>query len=112
MKDHKWEVIVTNKPWNMSRDIYLIERGYKTSLAHIVKGQLEMTEVKEGSTDPEPTMNIPWDVWEALKVSLIDTKIREKSEVEAELGATKYHLEDMRKLLKLSPITKPEKVND
>lgn len=98
----KWEVKVVDKLWNMSVDLYIIQRGYKTSLAHIVNGRLEMSEVVEGiAEDPQPTMTIPYDVWEAIKISMIDTKVREKSEVESELKATSYHLEDLRKLLKI-----------
>lgn len=83
----------------MSRDSY-----QNVSLAHIVNGQLEMTEIQEGATDPEPTLRLPVEVWNAFKEVLIDKKFREKSEVEAELGATKYHLEDMRTLLKLKTL--------
>lgn len=101
VKDN-WEIKVIEQPWNLTVKIYLFIKGYKTSLAHIVKGNLEITEIKEGGAkEPEPTMILPIDAWNLLKITMIDNKVREKGEVEAELGATKYHLEDMRKLLKI-----------
>jgi len=69
-------------------------------LAHFVKGQLEVEEIAEGSVvDPEPTMKMPLDVWNTLKRTMIDDKVRDKSEVEAELKSTNRHLEDMRKIV-------------
>jgi hypothetical protein len=93
-----WKVFAQDEPWRMSKAIYLIHDGNRKEIASIEKGNLVMTEVKEGAVNPEPTFRLPWEVWEAIKEVLIDTKVREKGEVEAELKATLYHLEDMRLL--------------
>lgn len=100
--NENWEIKVIEQPWNLTVKIYLFVKGYRTSLAHFVKGNLEMEEVKESAIEPDATMILPIDAWELLKRTMIDNKVREKNEVEAELGATLYHLEDMRKLLKLN----------
>jgi hypothetical protein len=96
-----WKIEVRELPWSMKVEIYLIDKDYKPSLAHYKNGQIELTEIIEG-LEQEPTFTLPVSLWEAMKYQMIDNKVREKNEVEAELGATKYHLEDMRKLLKLN----------
>lgn len=96
--NNQYKIIVQEKPWSLNVDIYILEKGYRTSVASVEKGYLKMTEIKEGANEAPPTLTIPLEVWEVLKREMIDNKVREKSEVEAELGATKYHLEDMRKL--------------
>lgn len=102
MTNKNWEVKVVDKFGLWSVDIYLVEKGHSISLAHFKDGQIEMEEIKDGMIDPKPTMTLPMELWAAIKATMIDDKIRDKSEVEAELNATKYHLEDMRKLLKLT----------
>lgn len=94
----QYKIVVQEKPWSLNVDIYILEKGYRTSLASVEKGYLVMTEVKEGAEVGKPTLTIPLEVWEILKKEMIDDKVREKSEIEAELMATKYHLEDMRTL--------------
>ena len=103
MNNEIWEIKVIEQPWNLTVKIYLIQKGNRAYLAHIRKGFLELEEIKQGHTEPEATMVLPSDVWNLIKETMVDNKVREKNEVEAELGATKYHLEDMRKLLKLNP---------
>lgn len=99
-----WEIIEQELLGSFSVKIWLVLRdGIRPTLAKIIKGHLEMTEIKEENVEYEPTLSLPYDAWQALKHSMIDKKVREKNEVEAELGATKYHLEDLRKLLKLFP---------
>lgn len=95
------EIKIVEQPWLMSVSVYIFEKGYKPSIAHYKDGRLEMSELVEGEIDPEPTLKLPYEVWDCLKHQLIDNKVRDKNEVEAELGATRYHLEDMRKLLKI-----------
>ena len=99
MEKNNWEVKVVENFGSWTVDVYLIEKGYRVSLAHFVNGQIEREEIKDGGIEAKPTMTLPKELWEAIKTSMIDNKVREKSEVEAELGATKYHLEDMRKLV-------------
>lgn len=104
MNNENWEIKVIENIGTLNVSIYMFQRSDKIRLAHFVKGQIELEEMDESAIEPEPTMKIPYDVWNCLKRTMIDDKVREKSEVEAELGATKYHLEDMRKLLKLNKI--------
>ena len=96
--NNQYKIVIQEKPWSLNVDIYILEKGYRTSLASVKDGYLEMTELKEGETEGKPTLIIPLEVWQILKREMIDNKVREKSEVEAELMATKYHLEDMRTL--------------
>lgn len=97
-----WEVIVQDLVGTMRSDIWLIMRdGVKPSIAQIKDGQIKLEELKEGESEVKPTLSIHYDAWQAIKKAMIDDKVREKSEVEAELKATKYHLEDMRKLAKV-----------
>lgn len=98
-----WEVIEQEQVGLWSVKVWLILKdGRLPTVAHIVKGEILLEELKEGAVEVEPTFNINLDAWRTLKAAMVDTKVREKNEVEAELGATKYHLEDLRKLLKLT----------
>ena len=101
MINEEWEVIVNDRIPSWEIEIYLIKKGYKPQLAHIKDGFIRLVDIKRGELDPHPTLRVNRDVWQALKMALIDKQEREKSTVESELIATKYHLEDMRKLLKL-----------
>jgi len=83
-------------------DIFILRAfsNHKTELATIKDGNLEFSELKEGEMWPRPTMQIP----ESLLQKIIDAFSKEvpptkKVELDAELKATKYHLEDMRKLV-------------
>ena len=106
MKNETWEVIVQENIGMWMVDVYLIQRGtLRPAIAHIKNNELELTELKEGQVQAEPTLTLNRDAWNALKSAMVDKQEREKSTVESELTATKYHLEDMRKLLKLNPLT-------
>lgn len=85
-----------------SMAIYITNSGGEGYfIGRIVKNRLEWEkqETEGSTTEPEPTMTISRYVWELLKHSIVGTNERDKHTVEAELGATKYHLEDMRKLV-------------
>ena len=97
MKSGKWEIIEQNTLERFVTKVWLVFRDGIPQVASIVNGQLQLTKIEEGKEYP-PTLDIPYDAWQAIKRAMVDEKVREKSEVEAELGATKYHLEDMRKL--------------
>jgi hypothetical protein len=100
-----WEVIEQEQIGNWTVKVYLVLKdGPRPQVAHIKDGFLEMTEIKEGEMEVKPTFDINMDAWRTLKGAMTDKKVREKNEVEAELGATKYHLEDLRKLLKLKDV--------
>lgn len=74
--------------------------GNKVYVAKQVK--LEFEEVPEGHFFEEPTLAINWiyskDLMAAFKEALDGEKLP-ASAVEGELKATKYHLEDMRKIV-------------
>ena len=67
-------------------------------------GIITMEELVEGSMAIDPTMIMPYEVWDGIKgVFEQIEETPQKVAVDAELHATKYHLEDMRHLLKLPP---------
>lgn len=68
-------------------------------VARIKDNHLEWEKRKDDGVELEPTMTLPLFIWDIFKRSLMDNQERDKHTVEAELGATKYHLEDMRKLV-------------
>lgn len=72
----------------------------KAQLATVKEGNLEFTDIKEGQEWPQPTLRIP----ETLLQKIVDAFAKEvpptkKAELDAELKATKYHLEDLRSLV-------------
>lgn len=82
---------------------YELNKAYN---GYLKNGRLEWSEVKEGVvelTKLTPFMMIPrYFPVQELVDALTDTKkATEQVETLSELKATKYHLEDMRKLLKL-----------
>lgn len=103
IREKNLEVIVRDFDGGWSTKIWIINRSFDGVRSATVKnGMLEMTKIEEGK-EPPPTLELNMDIWRELKRVLIDNKVREKNEVEAELIATKYHLEDMRTLLKIKP---------
>lgn len=86
--------------------------GMRQYVAKEIK--LEFEEIPEGSFFKEPTLRIDWydskDFMAALKEALDGEKLP-PSAVEGELKATKYHLEDMRKILDgfVGPLTEESK---
>ena len=107
-----WEVIEQEQVGQWTVKVYLVLRdGPKPQIAHIKNGFFEMQEIKDEDegVDIKPTLHINLDAWKTLKLAMVENKVREKNEVEAELGATKYHLEDLRKLLKLKETNDPTK---
>jgi len=100
MYGSNWEVIAQEGVGAWTVKVWLIEKSYKPSVAHIKDGHLELSEIKEGSDyEVEPTFSLNMDAWRAIKMAMLNNVEREKSTIEAELGATKYHLEDLRKLV-------------
>lgn len=98
-----WEIIEQEVIGQFVTKIWLLNKQPNgISIAHFVGGNIELELVKEDpSKEIEPTLKINCDIWRMIKKSLTEEKVREKNEVESELIATKYHLEDLRKLLKL-----------
>jgi hypothetical protein len=102
MFNKDYEVVIRDQLAFLKVDIYIIDRGNsKLSIAKIEDGQLVFVEYENGAFDPPPTLSMPAGFWDVFKAKIIDKKVRDKNEVEAELKATKFHLEDLRTLLKL-----------
>ena len=100
-----WIVVLQHTPWSDNYELNIGKVDVNNSKFYHASaeknGYLKLTEVKEGeSTDP--ILRIPGSAWqglaEALRGVVPDTDVKE---IDAELKATKYHLEDMRKLAKL-----------
>ncbi len=84
--------------------LFYKEIGGKRLVAKPVK--LEFEELKEGLTTG-PTLTIPWDITESFLRNLAEAldnegiKTDKDARIAGTLEATKYHLGDLRKLLKL-----------
>jgi len=98
MNNNEWAVHIQKNLGGYNVNIYIIKKGLKPEIAYIKDNYLELSELI-GGVEQEPTLKLPLEVWNTLEHQLINDKVREKSEVEAELSATKYHLEDFRKLV-------------
>lgn len=74
-----------------------------TEIAHIDKnGLLKWDKVKEGGFEICPTIQMNRLIWDCISRALQGVaQPPEQSHIEGELQATKYHMEDLRKLLKL-----------
>lgn len=94
-----WHCIVTQEPWNDTVKVHLAFRhNGKLQLAKIENGKVVLSDHKEDA-DSEPMFVLPYMAWETVLGAIggIPSDIKQES-VDAELKATKYHLEDMRKL--------------
>lgn len=99
--NEEWKVHVNNEPWSDNTVVWLGRykdgRFYNATIAK--DGYLQLDEQKEGAVPP-PLMKLPTPVWKQLidAVNKVVPPI-EKEIVDAELKATRYHLEDMRTLV-------------
>lgn len=93
-----WQVISQKEIGSFQVKVWLVYKGFKPSVAYWRDGTFELVEIKEGVLS-EPTFVMNLNMWEALQASMTENHERQKSTVEAELSAVKYHLEDMRKLV-------------
>lgn len=97
-----WRVIVYNEPWCDRVKIYLAQQhNGRLYLGSIDKdGFIEMKEHPEGSAKDRPLMVLGRYAWQAMADCFSQVVPETKIEVvDAELKATKYHLEDMRALV-------------
>jgi len=96
-----WRVFVNPRPGDWNVDVWLINRqGADTYNASVEKGTITLTKLKEGASPENPFLRIHQDVWQLLIDAMAEnTPPTKKERVEAELEATKYHLEDMRQLV-------------
>lgn len=98
-----WKVLVNPRPYDWNVEVWFVQRqGSDAYLASIDKGQITLTLIKEGDATQKPTLIVPQEVWQLLSNAISETTPSVKKErIEGELESTKYHLEDLRKLLKL-----------
>ena len=85
-------------------DVYIYSRGNNGTVNYSIRedGGIEAKEVPEAVEYKEikPFMSIPGIMWEDLVLALTEQLPDiSKREIDAELKATKYHLEDMRRLV-------------
>lgn len=101
MNTQGWEIRIAEDGGFFSVRVWIFSRtnGRLVVAYFDDKGNITEKEIPEGSVDPEPSLVMPQLMWSIFKSQLIDDKVRDKQEVEAELKATTYHLEDMRKLV-------------
>ena len=103
-QEGNWQIVVNPRPGSFEIEVWIIsvESG-KAKVANINKdGYLELKEVKDGmpAEDNIPFMRVPYPVWELIVNAIAEKTPPLKKEVlDAELSATKFHLEDMRKLV-------------
>ena len=102
--DGGWIVSVRHQPYSDLVEVWIAQQDARgTSVIHFDKnGSMVATLLKEGAVDPEPTMKVNGWIWNGIRQAINGVEITpDKQAVDAELKATKYHLEDVRKLLKL-----------
>ena len=96
-----WRCVVYQEPWNERVLVYLIDQKNRKIAVFGKDGDLEMVDAKEGES--KPSMKIPYYAFQSILLAMGDVEPDIKREVvDSDLKATKYHLEDMRKLLKLN----------
>lgn len=96
-----WKCIVVNQPWNDMVEVYLLNQVQRKIAVLSGEGTVILKEFVEGVN--EPLMKLPYMAWQSILSAMGDVEPDIKKEVvDSELKATKYHLEDMRTLLKLS----------
>ena len=96
-----WILRIDPVPWSDMVRVWLVCKTPKGAANSAIKdGRLELTEVEGGLDNPLPLMEIPSQIWEAFAEATQETVEPIKQEiVDAELKATKYHLEDFRSLI-------------
>lgn len=77
------------------------ETGSVIEVAHFGNsGEITTEEIEPGKADVAPTMILPAMGWDSLIESFKNEQVTyHEKEIDAELKATKYHLEDMRNLV-------------
>ena len=102
LNDSNFKVTVMRKPGMDLFEIYLI--NYINGKLYIYNanedGRLVATEIEEGSGEGKPLLAIPGSIWgDIVRAINKDLPNIEREEIDAELKATKYHLEDMRTIV-------------
>ena len=98
-----WVVSLRHSLYNDTVELWIgQEIQGRFYLASVTKdGYLTMKEIKDGAMEETPTIRLNAVVWEAFAEAIrgVLPPAIDKKEVDAELKASKYHLEDMRKLV-------------
>lgn len=95
------QVKVQARPWYRSVALFI----YRSTLGgdevgKIDSGCIVFKKIKDKSNEIEPAMIVPEEIWQMIVDAAAETTPPIKKEaVDAELKATLYHLEDMRKLV-------------
>lgn len=95
-------VNIYNQPWSDRKSVYIVQDDGQKVL-NFSDGKWR--EVKESFRydDVKPALELSREIWQLFIDELTnEIKPTAKAEVDAELKATKFHLEDMRKLMKLT----------
>lgn len=100
------KVSIQSNPQFLQTDItfYKEENGKFAVMTEVSKGIPVMTEIPEGSYIDHPTLRLPEHLAHELFVALAEAldkkgiKTENDYKIAGTLEATKYHLEDMRKL--------------
>ena len=102
-KNNDWHCVVHQEPWTDQVKVYLmyVKDGIR-KVAHCKDGIVELSDYKENSADNQPFLILPYMGWQTLLECLGGiTPDQIEIETGSELRATKYHLEDLRTLLKM-----------
>jgi hypothetical protein len=102
----RMKIFITQNVWADTYDIHILEEGYNGKRYMAEPMELKFKEYVEGNIEP-PTLKISrvfgreTNFLQAFSDALAKCGYKPKSveENKGELKATKYHLEDMRKLL-------------
>jgi hypothetical protein len=99
-----WLISVKFTPWSDVVEVWIANKRREVGKIDIYhfddKGQMIASDFKEGASGPAPTMIINRRIWEGIQRAFQGIKeTPEKQSVDAELKATKNHLEDMRKIV-------------
>lgn len=95
---------ILSQSWADFQELWLVKyEGGKAYNGYLVKGNIEWEEVKEGGADTSkltPFMRVSrhFPVQQLIDALTDEKKATVQVETLSELKATKYHLEDMRKL--------------
>lgn len=92
------KVYIENEPWLMTKAVYVVKR--ELNKTYLLVNDEWVLQVEGVNVDRKPTLRLSEDIFQMVIDALSkEIKPTEKAEVDAELKSTKYHLEDMRKLV-------------
>lgn len=104
------KAIIRENPVNNCAEIWIIDTGYRDTISLAQPIKLLFKPVKEGDVFSKPTLKIPRsnEFFQSMMKELENLGIQSEDEltIKGKLSATQYHLEDLRKLLKLNKLNK------